>query len=245
MKNRGIMILAAFALILTVILMTKGIQIGALNIKSIKQLIETNKQTNSEIEEVARLTSIDYEQASQTLDETGEDLTRLRDKYYDLVETSSDSGDKIYETEEYDIEYLWTIIGRYATQRNLVLGMDVVKTGEYFNLEFSLKGTYNNISKFITQIENDSELHFRIYDFKLVPGVKLLGGSETEDTKRLQANFSVKEIKLNKKSMTTIETSASKLKKQQNTNSTNNSTTAGNNTTNTTTSTANDTNSVQ
>ena len=238
MKDRIITIVAILAFILTIIFMINGIKIGNIQISSIKQIIQNNEETNKKIEEVAKITNIDYEAATQNIEKTAKDLKNSEEKYYDLLDTTSGDEEKIYETEEYDIAYLWTIIGRYATQLDINLGMNVIKSGSLYNLEFTLKGTYNDISKFITKIENDSELHFRIYDFKLLPGVKLSGGSESEDTKRLQATFSVKDINLNKESLASTTNNLNSTNKNnnstKNTQSTNNETTNNTNTTNTT-----------
>lgn len=116
----------------------------------------------------------------------------------------------------------------------------LLSLGNYYNLDFSLKGTYSSISEFISKIENDSELQFRIQNFKLVPGEKLVAGSEREDTKRLLANFSIKEINLNKDSLSNVSTTTkNNLINNNNNNNTNSTTntatetnTVGNNTTN-------------
>lgn len=240
MRDRIITIVAVLAFVLTIIFMINGMKIGNMQISSIKQIIQKNEETNQKIEEVAKITNIDYESATQNIEKVSEELKNSEEKYYDLLENSSDGEDKVYETEEYDIAYLWTIIGRYATQLDINLGMNVVKSASLYNLEFTLKGTYNDISKFITKIENDSELHFRIYDFKLLPGVKLSGGAEKEDTKRLQATFSVKDINLNKESLTTTTSDTNNLNStKQNNNNTNTQNASNEITDNTVTTTTN------
>lgn len=80
----------------------------------------------------------------------------------------------------------------------------------------------------ISKIENDSELQFRIQNFKLVPGEKLVGGSEREDTKRLLATFSVKDINLNKESLSNVSTNTKTGTANNNSNTANNTTTVEN-----------------
>ena len=72
--------------------------------------------------------------------------------------------------------------------------MDVKKgTGtDLYNLDFSIQGTYAHITTFITTIENDSKLSFRIYNFKLVPG---------SDNINLKATFTVKDINIDDSSL--------------------------------------------
>ena len=95
----------------------------------------------------------------------------------------------IYETKQYDIGYLWRIFGKYATTRNLKIGMDVQKNSSaketLYDLNFSVSGGYVNISQFISDIENNSELNFRIYNFKM-------NGSGEE----VSASFTIKNVNI-------------------------------------------------
>ena len=100
-----------------------------------------------------------------------------------------------------------------------------------YNLRFTATGSYISITDFISAIENDSTLGFKIEEFKMQPS-----GSD------LQATFVCKDIAIAEVSATTTETNNT-----NNTNSTNNSNTS--NTTNTTsttntTNTANTTNTI-
>ena len=72
--------------------------------------------------------------------------------------------------------------------------MDVKKgTGtDLYNLDFSIQGKYAHITTFITNIENDSKLSFRIYNFKLVPG---------SDDINLKATFTVKDVNIDDSSL--------------------------------------------
>ena len=198
MKDRIITILALVSLALTILLMWKGLETDFITIYSIQSLNKKNEEVNLEIAELAELTSSKYMESIENLETAEENLEKAKDKYYELLELTSDKETNIYETEKYDIGYLWTIIGRCATENELDLGMEVAKSGEYYNLQFTLKGSYNNISKFISDIENNSELQFRIYNFKLVPGEQISGA---EDTRRLEASFVVKDVNLDKETL--------------------------------------------
>ena len=81
---------------------------------------------------------------------------------------------------------MWRILGKYAANRGLTLGIDVQKsTNNLYNFSFSLNGTYVDIIQFITDIENNSDLYFRIYNFKM-------SGSGTTIT----ATFKVEDINI-------------------------------------------------
>lgn len=128
MKNRIITIIALVALIITIILMVKGISIGKFKISSIKDLIQRNEEVTVKLEEVAKLTTIDYLDSIDSLETTSDELEKKKQKYYELINLSSEDGKSAYEVDEYNIEYLWARIGRYATDKDIVIGMNVVKS---------------------------------------------------------------------------------------------------------------------
>lgn len=193
MREKIIIISLIVSILLVVILAVFGLKIGNLQILSISQLIEKNRAVNEQIDKVSELTTIKYPEDIKKLDTTAESLRVQKEKYEQLSDFSNEDK-SVYETEKYDISYLWTKLGKYATKNKVDLVMDIKKgvgTGIY-NLNFTIQGEYVDISQFITTIENDSELLFRIYDFKLAPG-----GSDI----RLRATFSVKDINIEEDSL--------------------------------------------
>ena len=193
MKNKLVFISLILSIVLIICLAIFGVKIGKLEIPSISKLIDKNKQINSNIEQVAKLTSSDYPQQISNLESTINNLNVQKQKYEQLSGFSSED-EATYQTEKFDISYLWTTIGEYATKQGITLAMDVKKgTGtDLYNLDFSIQGTYAHITTFITTIENDSKLSFRIYNFKLVPG---------SDNINLKATFTVKDINIDDSSL--------------------------------------------
>ena len=194
MRNKMIFISLILSIILLICLAVFGIKIGKLEIPSISKLIDKNKQINSSIEQVSKLTSSDYPEQISNLEGTINDLNVQKQKYEQLSGFSSPEEGSIYETEKFDISYLWTTIGEYASKEGITLAMDVKKgTGaDLYNLDFTVQGTYTHLSTFITTIENDSKLSFRIYNFKLVPG---------SDNVNLKATFTVKDVNIDDSSL--------------------------------------------
>lgn len=193
MKNKLVFISLILSIVLIICLAIFGVKIGKLEIPSISKLIDKNKQINSNIEQVAKLTSSDYPQQISNLESTINNLNVQKQKYEQLSGFSSED-EATYQTEKFDISYLWTTIGEYATKQGITLAMDVKKgTGtDLYNLDFSIQGTYAHITTFITTIENDSKLSFRIYNFKLVPG---------SDNINLKATFTVKDVNIDDSSL--------------------------------------------
>ena len=121
--------------------------------------------------------------------------------------------------------------------------MDVVTSGaakDVYNLKFTVTGSYISITDFISDIENDSTLGFKIEEFKMSPS-----GSEGD----LQATFTCKEITIKDVSQNVVKTQTQDNQNNENNNgnntnitNTNSTNTSNNNTTNT--NTANNTNNT-
>lgn len=176
MKNKIIfMILIIFVLVLA-FSMIKGIKIGNFQILSISQIKEKNDQVNEKLEETNKLVSEEYPDNISTLEETYNEYTIQKQKYIEVAGFTKEEKAQVYETKQYDISYLWKTLGKYATSRNLAIGITVQKKQNselnLYDLKFNLSGRYVDISQFISDIENDSELYFRIYNFKMVKNEK-------------------------------------------------------------------------
>lgn len=187
--NKITAIIIILSIILLIFTMLNGIKIGDSQIiLSIAELNKKNNELNSKINEASRLTSIDYPNTQETLKETYDQYTLEKQKYEELSGFVDKDTEEIYETKQYDIGYLWKIFGKYATSRNLSIGVDVQKVSNrenLYNLNFSVSGQYVNISQFITDIENNSDLYFRIYNFQMS------GSGET-----INSTFTVKNISI-------------------------------------------------
>ncbi len=73
--------------------------------------------------------------------------------------------------QEYKVETLWVKLGTYATTEGTILQMDIKNSstgGEgRYDLNFTVNGSYIAITDFISDIENDSMLGFKIEEFKI------------------------------------------------------------------------------
>jgi len=170
MKNSISTIIILLSLSLLIYTAMLGLQIGDFQIFSVSQLVEKNNDITDKINYAAELAVESYSDNKETLEGTFEKYKTQKQAYEKLVGSSSSVDKEIYETKQYDISYLWRVIGKYATNRNLELGIDVQKSNTSktaYNFNFSVTGDYVKILEFIMDIENDSDLYFRIYNFKL------------------------------------------------------------------------------
>lgn len=195
MKNKITSIIFLLLIILLIVAIFVGIRIGSFQILSVSELKEKNQELNERIQTASSLTSVDYPETIDTLQATYEKHTLQKQKYEELVGFTDADKKQIYETKQYDIGYLWKTIGKYATSRNLTIGMEVKKGSgqDIYDLYFNVSGQYVNISQFITDIENNSDLFFRIYNFKMT------GSSET-----VSSSFTVKDISIDPSTLTSV-----------------------------------------
>ncbi len=191
MKKILISILIILLITLTCMIMIKGISIAGCDILSFNQIAEKNDELDRSIETATSTIKVDYESEKVALSNAIDDLLRQKEEYFDIAKKSTEGEiTKATTKEVYSIEYLWTNIGRHATAKGINLKMDVKPgdTGEedLKNLSFTADGSYVGIIQFITSLENDTELNFRIDDFKMI-------GADT-----LTATFNVKNIRVKK-----------------------------------------------
>ena len=206
MKNKIVMIVLLVTTLLLLFFTIFGLKIGNFEIPSISKLIEKNNNVNSQIDTESELTSTSYPNTISNLEKTINDLRTQKEKYEQI--SGFESGEKPwYETEQYDISYLWKQLGRLATKGNIKLAIDVKKTAQtdIYDLYFTIQGEYVAVSSYIKKIEDDSSLLFRIYNFKLVPG---------ESTVILKCTFVVKDVRIDPDTLikTTDTTTTNNLK---------------------------------
>ena len=97
MRNKISAILILVFVVLLVVSMFHGISVGKFEILSIEQLENKNDQLNTKIDMASRVTTIDYPESIENLEDTyGRDLVQ-KQKYEELVDLGNASKDEIYE----------------------------------------------------------------------------------------------------------------------------------------------------
>lgn len=243
MKKLLILILIALLLALAFIVAINGVSIGRIEILGIRGIQNKSLELDEKIQQAGKLAQRDFKQAINDVENTAQELESKKEEYLNLLPQNLEDGTQTLPTlKRYEIETLWVKIGNHATSEGTVIKMDVVQGGSgietsstetttstssnqdysYYNLNFTVNGSYISITDFISDIENDDELGFKIEDFKLVPSSS---GSD------LQATFICKDILIKRVEQTSTNTT------QNNTTNTTNTTNNTNNTNNTTNST--------
>lgn len=200
LKKMLIGILIILLVVLAYFAMAKGITIGKINILSIEQITNKNDKLTNDIEEANSLLKKDYPGKKQELSNAITELLKQKEEYFELAKVSTENEISKANTEEtYLREYLWVRVGRHATSRGVWLKLDI-NTGDAGDdniktLSFTAKGQYANIIQFISALEDDDKLGFKIENFKM-----------TKSGSDIVATFKVRNIRIKAETATTSTT---------------------------------------
>lgn len=192
MKKILIILLIILLVTLSYFAIFKGITLGNFEILSVERIQEENDKLTQEIEQTEKLMHSDYVQKTDELKRNVDNLMEAKEEYSELASLSTDKQLKEATKQEiYKIEYIWTRIGSHATSEGVELKLDITagETGEEDskNLLFTVTGNYIAVINFVLAIEDDSELGFRIENFKILPGSGENGR---------QATFTVRNVRI-------------------------------------------------
>ncbi len=244
MKKTLILILITLLLLLSLFVAIRGLNIGGLEILGIKQIQSKSNELDKKIQQAGKLAEKDYVQAVKEVENSSKELKTEKKNYDDLITINTETGEQLTnQIEKYEIETLWVRLGNHATSNGAVMQMDVLKgtngaQGTY-NLKFTVTGDYISIADFISSIENDSTLGFKIEEFSMKP-----------NNKTLQATFVCKDIAIKDVDVNAVVQNNEENKQDTsdanntNTNTTNNTTNSNNENNNNTTNTTNEANTA-
>ena len=185
MKKILLSILIVLLLILTYVVLAKGINIGFIKISSIENIKSESETLDANLDKANELSNKTYPAEVKGLEEAIRKLKISKQEYENKKKYSVE--DEILGTVEiktYTIHYLWTILGNYRGDRGVrALTLDLIETEnkDVYDLDFTLEGSYTNITDFLYDIENDEQLNFEIKNF-------VISSTFVEETKKDNAN---------------------------------------------------------
>lgn len=193
--------------ILCFLLIISGFKIGNLKlIKSYNDVTTMSLAKKDAITELKQKNGAEFVAKSTALSSAAQEYKNKKSQYEKMVSEGQIKEKTVSSLDLYDVGFLWTTIGIYATEKGVTLQFDVSKSAtataissEYVmcDLNFTVTGEYISITDFIYSIENDDKLNFEISDFMLEKGGE-----------NLQATFVVKEIPVNSKTLSSVPTTA-------------------------------------
>lgn len=218
MKKLIITIFILLIILLTFIVIIKGIKIGGFSIKGYKDIKTSSLKLDEDLTKATKLTGVTYPQDVKALQTSITKFQNLKAEYESKIEYSNQASTIVLsEIEKYEIEFLWTIIGNYASAEGINLTLDIVEgTGQdVYNLNFKLTGSYVGMTDFIYDLENDERLNFKIEGLKmdLIKVVVEEDGTivNTASTTNINTNTTTNTaIKTNTTNNTTTNTTANK-----------------------------------
>lgn len=230
MKKLLLSILTVLVIILTAITMIKGLKIGNINILGIMEMKQKNEELDTTVKEATKLASTDYQKRIDDLNDAVKKLEAEKTSYEDRVNVSTENNvEAANQTYENMIEFLLVRIENHAKSEGVAMNMVVTRSSSgaenVYNLNFTATGSYVGIEEFITDIEDDSRLGYKIEEFKM--------NSSSEGGNTVQATFVCKDIKIEGISSNSSSTSTT----TDMTNTTSSGGTIDSNTTNSTTNT--------
>ena len=182
MKKLLITIVIVLLTILTIITIVRGLQIGGLEILGITGMNEKNTQLDEEINQATKLASTDYPKVLSDIENNVKELKKQKQTYDDMVTVSTDAQvEQATQFAKYEQEKLYILLGSHA--RSEGVDLDIVFTvsnnlENAYDLNFEVTGQFISVTDFIADIEDDSELGFKIENFSMTSN----GGNEVKGT---------------------------------------------------------------
>lgn len=151
-----------------------GLNIANLNILSVKQIKDNNKDLEIKIEDLNKTIDTEYPKVISEVNVASNKMNNAKAEYIKYTNLSSDEQIRYaMQNTSYTIEFLWLRLGTHATKQGVNLKFEIEPSSTGANstndIKFTLNGTYRGITNFIYAIEDDTELNFRIQNFKLLP----------------------------------------------------------------------------
>lgn len=190
-------------------LMFFGIRIGKFKlVNSYNDVVQISSEKNKLLSELNYKNTTEFDNKKQELLDATKDYKIKKENYDKLVASGKLTENSVYNSQKdlYDVDFLWTTIGNYATEKNVTLQLDVSKSSTatsissecvMCDLNFTITGEYIAITDFIYSIEGDDKLNFEISNFLLEKGGE-----------NLQATFVVKEVPINSKNLSSVPTTS-------------------------------------
>ena len=172
MRKVLISILVGLLLICSVFFMVNGFT--KMKVMGVRGIDEKDSKIENKINELSNVISVTYTGALTNLKQATNKLIDSKTEYENQAALSNiNSSSYASKLEAYDIDYLWTKLGNYAKDENVVIKIEVTSGGassNLYNLNFTVAGSYVGTTDFIYDIENDSKLGFKIDNFKMSSG---------------------------------------------------------------------------
>jgi hypothetical protein len=240
-------VILALSVFLCYTVVSDGVEIGSLlTISNYTDVQDSSKEIDTLISQLVNVNEIEFKSRKASLTTAIKAYKDAKEEYDEMASTIESTDDEDSNTslvDIYDVDFLWTVVGNYATEEGITLKMDITKSTTsslisdnytICDLKFTISGDYIALTDFIYDIEDDSKLGFEISSFEIAKGGE-----------NLQATFTVKEVPINNENLTELQSSVETTTTSSDTNTvTDNATTSTGASSSTTSTASTTTNSV-
>ena len=203
MRKILIIVIIILFIVLAYNVVANGFQIGDMEILSVGKIEEKNSSLDGKIEEINTSINTTYPQKMKELKTASGKMEDAKLEYLQYTNMSTDEEIlAAMQEKKYKIEFLWTELGTHARNEGVVLKFEIVSSSTGANntndIRFTVNGSYIAITNFVYALENDSNLNFKIENFKLLPYQdEILEGTFTVRNITVTGNTSSKTITQN------------------------------------------------
>lgn len=215
MRKLLILIILAVMIWFCYVVIANGVTYGIFSVENYDYIQEKSSELDDSIDELRSKTTTEFNERKSTLDNSIKRYKSAKSNFEELEETQKELA--ISSVDLVDIDFLWTIIGNYASDEEVLLQFQVrenaskkTESTSYIlcDLYFKASGEYKDVTKFIYNIEDDDRLSFEINDFNMVKHpvevidsrnktTEEVKAEEEEQEKWVDAEFVAKAIPLN------------------------------------------------
>ncbi len=219
MRKIILVVILALTIFLCYTTVVDGISFGkSFSISNFEQIENSSKTVDTLIGQLANINRVEFKNQESNLAGAIKSYQNAKKEYEDMaaVLNTVEEDVDISMVDIYDVDFLWTVIGNYATEEGIKLKFDVARSmtssltsSEYTmcDLKFTITGDYIALTEFIYDIEDDSKLGFEISNFEIAKGGD-----------NLQATFTVKNVPINSANLTELQSSVETTTTDTNTN---------------------------
>ena len=180
-----------------------GFEIGPVKVNGYSTVASLSAKKTELLAKLNEKNVTEFNAKKDNLQKVVDDYNTKKAEYDRLVQEGKIDNNSIHNTLDlYEIGYLWTKIGNYATKEDVELQIDLTKSAtstsistEYImcDLTFNVTGEYIAITDFLFDLEGDDSLRFEINDFVMQKGGQ-----------NLQATFIVKDVPIDSKTLSSV-----------------------------------------
>lgn len=207
MRKYILILILIISAVLCINLVTFGFRIGRFKINSYRDIEKNSQEKDKILEDLNKKNYGDFKDKVEELKKATDNYKTVKADYDALVASGEISESAIYSSMDiYNMDFLWTTIGNYATEKGITLQFDVSKSNTatsisseciMCDLNFIITGDYIAITDFIYSLEDDDKLNFEIRDFLIEKGGE-----------NLQATFVVRGVPINSQNLSSVPTSS-------------------------------------